>query len=118
MNTTDHSDTPVVTSVEQVNDVFNSLELSRAINSEEFRRFLDHIGIAIVISKFIRGDQRICYVNKAFEKLTGRTLDEVCGRGWSVLASFQDSGDPNVSLHQAMLKGDNDFLGAFHSTES
>lgn len=53
---------PVEAHAEQVNDLFDSIDLSRAVNTHEFKRFLDHIGIAIVISKFIRGDQRICYL--------------------------------------------------------
>jgi PAS domain S-box-containing protein len=111
------ADRPSETNAEQVNDLFDSLDLTRAINTEEFRRFLDHIGIAIVISKFIRGDQRICYANKAFEKLAGMMLDDFRGRGWSVLAAFKDDGGQPRTLHQAMLDGGNDFLGIFRATE-
>jgi PAS domain S-box-containing protein len=118
MNSVDHPESPSETTADQVNDLFDSLELTRAVNTEEFRRFLDHIPIAIIISKFIHGDQRICYANKAFEKLTSRAADDFRGRGWSVLAAFKDDADGNVSLHQAMLKSGNDFLGTFRSVES
>jgi PAS domain-containing protein len=46
--------------------------LAQAIEDEEFRHFLDHVPIAIAISKLLRGDQRIIYVNKAFETLLGQ----------------------------------------------
>jgi PAS domain S-box-containing protein len=117
MTAGDQSDRPSEANADQVNDLFDSLDLTRAVNTEEFRRFLDHISIAIVISKFIHGDQRICYANKAFEKLTGKQLENFCGRGWSILAAFTGDAEPSVTLHQALLKGENDFLGTFRSTE-
>ena len=49
---------------QQINDLFDSAELSKAIETEEFKRFLDYIPIAIVVSKHFRGDQRICYANR------------------------------------------------------
>ena len=77
---------------QQVNDLFDSLELSQAIETEEFRVFLDHIPIAIVISKLVRGDQRIVYANKAYEALTGQTRAEIRGRGWSILGFIAARG--------------------------
>jgi PAS domain S-box-containing protein len=108
--------TPAET-VSQINDLFDSAELAHAIKSEDFRKFLDHIPIAIVISKLVRGDPRICYANDAFEKLTGRTLADFGGRGWSILDAFRDEDDPTISLGAAMLKGGGDFLGTFKAEE-
>jgi hypothetical protein len=51
--------------VERVNDLFESL--TQAIDAEEFKIFLDHIPIALVISKLMRRDQRIVYANKSYE---------------------------------------------------
>ncbi|HEY1982734.1 MAG TPA: histidine kinase, partial [Xanthobacteraceae bacterium] len=48
---------------QQVNDLFDSPELAKAIETEEFKVFLDHLPIAIVVSKVLRGDQRIVYAN-------------------------------------------------------
>ena len=42
--------------VERVNDLFESLELTQAMDAGEFTVFLDHIPIALVISKLMRGD--------------------------------------------------------------
>jgi PAS domain S-box-containing protein len=117
MNSADQPDVPPETAVQQINDLFDSVELSQAIRSEEFRHFLDHLPIAIVISKIVRGDQRICYANGAFEKLTGRTLAEFGGTGWSILETFKDETDPKISLQAAMLKGGDDFLGTFRTDE-
>ena len=98
---------------EQVNDLFNSEELAKALNTEEFKHFLDHIPIAIIVSKFFRGDQRICYANKAFEALTGNTFSNVVGRGWSILAGFQEQDDTEATLEKALQKGCQEFLGTF-----
>ena len=68
-----------------VNDLFDSLEMTQAIETEEFRVFLDHIPIAIVTSKLVRGDQRIVYANNAYEALTGQACQDIYGRGWSIL---------------------------------
>lgn len=95
-----------------VNDLFDSLELSQSIETEEFRIFLDRIPVAIVISKLVRGDQRIVYANKAYEDLTGQASKDVLGRGWSVLNSFILEDEPRTSFDAALTKGD-DFIGTF-----
>jgi len=97
---------------QQVNDLFDSLELTQAIESEEFRVFLDHIPIAIVIAKLVRGDQRIVYANKAYEALTGQACTEIRGRGWSILDSFRLEDEPHLTFAQALPQCD-DFVGTF-----
>ena len=97
---------------QQVNDLFDSLELTQAIDTDEFRAFLDHIPIPIIISKLVRGDQRIVYANKAYETLTGQTCPEIRGRGWSVLASFSLEDEPHLTFSDALATCD-DFMGTF-----
>ena len=97
---------------QQVNDLFDSLELSQAIESEEFRVFLDHLPLAIVISKLVRGDQRIVYANKAYETLTGQACADIRGRGWSVLESFRQEDEPHLTFGEALSKSD-DFIATF-----
>ncbi|MGY4597404.1 PAS domain-containing protein [Bradyrhizobium sp. GM22.5] len=65
------------------------------------------------VSKFFRGDQRICYANKEFETLFGQDAKDCAGKGWSILAGFTDESDPNVSLDLAVLKDGGEFLGTF-----
>ncbi len=97
---------------QQVNDLFDSLELTQAIGTEEFRVFLDHIPIPIIISKLVRGDQRIVYANTAYEALTGQRCAEIRGRGWSILASFTREDEPHLAFSDALAAGD-DFMGTF-----
>lgn len=86
--------------------------MTQAIETEEFQVFLNNIPIAIVISKLIRGDQRIVYANKAYEALTGQARDELRGRGWSILESFRLEDEPHLTFGAALAKSD-DFLGTF-----
>src|SRR5215213_8610222 len=97
---------------QQVNDLFDSLELTKAIDTAEFKLFLDHIPIAIIISKFVHGDQRIVFANHAYENLTGQKLAEIVGRGWSVLESFRLEDEPHLTFSEALPKCE-DFIGTF-----
>jgi PAS domain S-box-containing protein len=97
---------------QQVNDLFDSSELAQAIEVGEFRHFLDHVPIAIVISKLLRGDQSIIYANKACEGLFGQAVENLRGRGWSVFNGLKHEDDPQLTVGEAILKGD-DFIGRF-----
>ncbi len=99
-----------------VNDLFNSPGMSEAIETEEFRVFLDHIPIAIVVSKVVRGDQRIVYANKSYEALTGQKCQEIFGRGWSILDSFHLEDAPHLSFSASLAKAD-DFVGTLRRDE-
>ena len=101
----------------QVNDLFDALDVTKAIDNEEFRQLLDRIPIPIVISKFARGDHRICYANDAFQALVGLKLPEFAGSGWSILATFVDEADPGRTLAKSMLSNGDDFLGTFRRTQ-
>jgi PAS domain S-box-containing protein len=97
---------------QQVNDLFDSLELTEAIETGEFQLFLDNIPIAIAIAKLVSGDQRIVYANKAYEALTGQALADIRGRGWSILESFVLEDEPHLKFREAIEKSD-DFVGTF-----
>jgi PAS domain S-box-containing protein len=101
----------------QINDLFDAVDVAKAINSEEFRQLLDRIPIPIIISKFVRGDHRICYANEAFEVIIGMKLPEFAGRGWSILVSFVDEKDQNSDLAKSMLSDGDDFRGTFRRSQ-
>ena len=101
---------------QQVNDLFDSIELAEALETEEFKHFLDHVPIAVVVSKRIRGEHRIVYANKTFELKTGRALAEIRGRGWSMLDGFRHEDDAGVTIGAALFAGDN-LLGTFWAPE-
>jgi PAS domain S-box-containing protein len=103
---------PSAPSPQQVEELIASPELARAVETEEFKWFLDHIPIAIVISRHIGDRQRIVYVNQAFAALTGQTIAGIEGKTWLALDTFKDEDEPQRGLGQAVLAGE-DFLGTF-----
>jgi PAS domain S-box-containing protein len=102
---------------EQVGELLSSPEMVKAAENEEFKRFLDHIPIAIVISRGLEDEQRIVYANSAFEALQGQSAAELEGKPWSILDSFLHEDDPALSLSLAVAKGE-DFLGTFRAERS
>src|SRR5690242_13065061 len=99
-------------SEQQVNDLFDSTDFAKAVETEEFKVFLDHLPIAIVISKLLGNGQRIVFANKAYTELTGQFSADVIGRGWSTLNTFRGEDDPKNTMGHALLNGD-DYLGTF-----
>ncbi len=71
-------------------DVLATPDLAGALKSEPFRRFLDHIPIAIAVSELM-GSEQIAYANPEFEKLTGRPAVDIEGRPWAVLAGQEEA---------------------------
>jgi PAS domain S-box-containing protein len=94
----------------QVTDLLDALGDTRIVETKEFKRFLDHIPIGIVISKSTGLRQRICYANPAFEALMGGSLADYLD--WSIFAGFTGV-DEDVTLESAVIEGREDFLGTF-----
>jgi PAS domain S-box-containing protein len=99
---------------EQVGELLTSPEMAKAVESDEFKRFLDHVPIAIVISWGVEDQPRIVYANLAFEALTGQPVAEIEGESLSILDRFTHEDDASFSLGKAVAAGE-DFLGTFRS---
>jgi PAS domain-containing protein len=69
---------------EQIETLLGTPDLADALESDQFRLFLDQVPIAIVVSK-MKGRERIVYANPEFEKLSGQRVAEVEGESWNVL---------------------------------
>ena len=96
---------------EQVDELLATPDLADALESEQFRRFLDQIPIAIVVSE-MKSRERIVYANPEFEKLSGQTAAELEGKPWSVLRG-QDEGEmQDVNSGTAVVES-NDCVGTF-----
>jgi PAS domain S-box-containing protein len=91
--------------------------MAKAVESDEFKRFLDHVPIAIVISWRVEDRQRIVYANLTFEALTGQSIADIDGKSWSILDTFTHEDDPALTLGQALATGE-DFLGTFRAERS
>lgn len=97
---------------QQVSQLFDNSELIEAIDTDDFKRLLDQVPIAVLISKDVRGVQRIAYANKAFELLVGQTLDDVRRHVGSILDALKHEDDPALTLRMAFQEG-KQFLGTF-----
>jgi PAS domain S-box-containing protein len=101
---------------EQINELFESTDLKQALDTEEFRVFLDHIPIAIAVSKHVHGDQRIIYANLCCENLTGQSCADLIGKSWSCLDSFRLEDEPHLVFSEALKSGE-EFVGTFMREE-
>ncbi len=96
---------------EQIDSLLTTPNLASALESEQFRRFLDQVPIALVVAA-IQGEERIVYANPEFEKLSGQSLGEVEGRPWSALRGHESGGDGRRLLGAAIAEA-SDQVGAF-----
>jgi two-component sensor histidine kinase len=97
---------------EAVEDFLGTPELAKAVESDEFKQFLDHVPIAILVSR-VRGTQaRIVYCNPFFEAVAGSSCGDIIGSGWHALDDLIDEDAPNRSLSVAARESE-DFLGVF-----
>lgn len=96
----------------EVEQLLASPELAKAVEHEEFKTFLDHLPIAVAVSRLSGERQRIVYANAAFAKLAGRSATEVEGKDWSILDRLRQEDDPGAPLGQVAADGE-DFLGVF-----
>lgn len=96
----------------QVEDLLASPELARVVEGDEFKQFLDHIPVAIIVSRVRGKHARIVYCNRAYESLSGDSCAAIEGKDWSILDNFQDEDKPDRKLGAAVLKGE-DFIGIF-----
>jgi len=97
---------------QQVSRLFDYAELADAIETEDFKRLLDNIPIAVLISKDVRGVHRIIYANSAFESLVGQALDDVRRHVGSILDALKHEDDPVLTLRTALQEG-KQFVGTF-----
>jgi PAS domain S-box-containing protein len=97
--------------MQQVEALLATPDLADALESEQFRHFLDQVPIAIVVSE-MKGRERISYANPEFEKLSGQLAAEVEGKPWSVLHG-QGGGENNERRLGAAVVDLNDCVGTF-----
>jgi PAS domain S-box-containing protein len=88
---------------EQVETLLATPDLASALDNEAFRRFLDQVPIAIVVSQ-MAGPERIVYANPAFEKLTGQSASEVVGNPWDAIKGRAEAEGAERPLGVAILE--------------
>lgn len=97
---------------DEVGRLLATPDLASALESDQFRHFLDQIPIAIVVSR-TADPERIVYANPEFEKLTGQAAPDVVDRPWSVLQGRSEAeGGGVLALGPAIVAG-TDFVATF-----
>ncbi len=94
---------------EQLCTLMASPDLADALESEQFRHFLDQMPIAIVVSEMKAGE-RIVYANPEFERLSGQMAADIVGRAWDALRGEDMDGERTIG---ATIAGGSDFAGTF-----
>ena len=96
---------------EEVQELLDTPDLAGALESEQFKLFLDMMPIAIAVS-VLSPAERIVYANQRFERLSGQSHAALLGAVWADLPgqAFDPAGGP--VLGQALTEGQ-DYLGAF-----
>jgi PAS domain S-box-containing protein len=99
------------TKADQVDELLAAPNLANALESEQFRRFLDQIPIAIIVAE-LKSRERIIYANPEFEKLTGQRSASVEGEPWTVVQG-EGIGEKLGSQLGGALATESEYVGTF-----
>jgi PAS domain S-box-containing protein len=86
-------------------------DLASALESDRFKRFLDHIPVAIAVAE-MEPSEHVVYVNLEFERLTGRSAAEIEGKPWTFLPGEATEPSDDRRLGEAVAE-EHDYLGVF-----
>jgi two-component sensor histidine kinase len=101
-----------VPSSQQVGQILGSSKLASAIENDRYKHLLDHVPVAVAISRGTSDQQHIVYVNKAFEILMSLAAPDVEGQNWTCLDGFGQEESASRTLGEAIRDGE-DFIGVF-----
>ncbi|BCG86622.1 sensor histidine kinase [Mesorhizobium sp. 113-3-9] len=96
---------------EAVEQLLDTPELATALESEQFKKFLDQIPIAIAVSDLIK-TERVVYANPEFEKLSGLTAASLARRNWAALSGIGIREQQGKALAESVVQ-EADFVGTF-----
>src|ERR1700761_2286722 len=101
-----------IPSSQQVDQILASSKLASAIENDRYKHLLDHVPVAVAISRGSRDRQGIVYVNRAFEELMERGPADVEGQSWTCLDGFIHDEADRTTLGEAIRDGE-EFVGVF-----
>src|SRR3954465_218379 len=101
-----------IPSSQQVDQLLSSSRLARAIENDRYKHLLDHVPVAVAVSRGAGDEQHIAYINKAFEILMSMAAGDVEGQSWPCLDGFINEDNPAQTLGEAIRHGE-EFLGVF-----
>lgn len=86
-------------------------QLAEVLESGRFKRFLDHIPVAVAVAE-LQPSEKIVYVNREFERITGRTAAQVEGGSWAQFTALAAEDRDDRKLGDA-IEHEDDYIGAF-----
>ncbi|AGB45510.1 PAS domain S-box [Mesorhizobium australicum WSM2073] len=96
---------------ETVEQLLETPDLASALESEQFKKFLDQVPIAIAVSD-LGGQERVVYANPEFEKLSGLKAASLAQKNWAALSGIGLHQQKDSALSDAVVDG-TDFVGTF-----
>lgn len=94
-----------------VDSILATPDLAGALDTVQFRQFLDLVPVAIVISE-MKENERLVYANLEFGKLLSLNASDVVGKPWNVIKGRSTGTGPQQDLSAAIVEA-TDFLGTF-----
>jgi PAS domain S-box-containing protein len=101
---------------EQVEQLLDTPDLATALESEQFKKFLDQVPIAIAVSD-ITSAESVVYANPEFEKLSGLSAARLAKQNWTALSGTSLSEPSDRPLVAAIVE-ETDFVGTFRLERS
>ena len=86
--------------------------LANALESDRFKKFLDHVPFAIAVSE-LHPSECIAYANLEFERLVGQSAADIHGQPWSGLLISAAATEGGRPLTDAIVDDQNDYIGVF-----
>ncbi|KAA3452284.1 histidine kinase [Mesorhizobium sp. SARCC-RB16n] len=96
---------------ETVEQLLETPDLASALESEQFKKFLDQVPIAIAVSD-LSGQERVVYANPEFEKLSGLKAAMLAQKHWAALSGIGLHQQKDRALSGAVVD-ETDFVGTF-----
>lgn len=96
---------------EAVEQLLDTPDLASALESEQFKKFLDQVPIAIAVAD-LSERERVVYANPEFEKLSGLKAARLAQKDWAALSGTGLHGQKDRPLAEAVVE-DADFVGTF-----
>ena len=94
--------TDTTKAIEDVERLVESPGLAGALESEQFKRFLDHVPVAIAVSD-LRDPERIVYANAEFERVSGLGAAELEQKYWDILSGEAVDEPEGATLVSAIV---------------
>ncbi len=95
----------------KLDDLIDNPNLADALESDQFKQFLDQVPIAIAVAE-LEPEERLVYANLEFERIAGVSAERIKGDRWDVLNDVGSAVEDGVPLGIAVTKG-HDHLGTF-----